>query len=316
MKEINFIPFDSVTKCQILGKGGMGEVWLAFLNKHTKIAMKNLIDDLSDDDLIKVAYEVEVMEKARHPKLIQFYGFWKDQDEKTSWLIDNAPGGDLSKFLHNQNERKLTMIDKFEIIIDIAIGIQAFHSINMVHRDIKPHNVLFLEKITKDTKMISAKLSDYGEVYDLNSEEFNYIQENAEELDEFDCGTDYNGTIQYAPPEILKGDLRLLSTKSDIYSFGVLIWEVFTEKKPYDNNKLSLLDLSSAIIEENLNPLTEINEKGEVNKIEYLKGTPIEIEELVNKCISTNPQDRPSINEVIEIILRIQEKNNLNYATR
>jgi len=208
------------------------------------------------------------------------------------------------------------MIDKFEIIIDIAIGIQAFHSINMVHRDIKPHNVLFLEKITKDTKMISAKLSDYGEVYDLNSEEFNYIQENAEELDEFDCGTDYNGTIQYAPPEILKGDLRLLSTKSDIYSFGVLIWEVFTEKKPYDNNKLSLLDLSSAIIEENLNPLTEINEKGEVNKIEYLKGTPIEIEELVNKCISTNPQDRPSINEVIEIILRIQEKNNLNYATR
>jgi serine/threonine protein kinase len=58
----------------------------------------------------------------------------------------------------------LALIDKFEIIKDIALGIQAFPSKKMVHRDIKPENVLFIEKITKDTKMISAKLSDYGEV--------------------------------------------------------------------------------------------------------------------------------------------------------
>ena len=210
----------------------------------------------------------------------------------------------------------MTLIDKFEIIKDIALGIQAFHSNNMVHRDIKPENVLFIEKITKDTKMISAKLSDYGEVYDLNSEEYKYIQENIEELDIFDCLTEYNGTIQYAPPEILTGDLRLLTKKSDIYSFGILIWEVFTGKKPYKNTKLSLVDLSCAIVNENVNPLTEINEKGEVKKIEYLKETPIEIEELVNTCLSPNPQDRPSINEVIEILIRIQEKHNLNYSTR
>ena len=103
MKEINFIPFDSVKKNQKLGQGAFGEVWSAFLNRHTKIAMKNLIADLSDEDLIKVAREVEVMEKARHPKLIQFYGFWKDEKEKTNFLIDIAPGGDLCKFLHEGN---------------------------------------------------------------------------------------------------------------------------------------------------------------------------------------------------------------------
>ena len=185
----------------------------------------------------------------------------------------------------------------------------------MVHRDIKTQNVLFIDKITNETKMVSAKLADYGEVYDLDSKEYNFIKTHIDEVDEFDCLTEYQGTIEYAPPEILQGDLRLLSKKSDIYSFGILIWEVFTERRPFENHGMDLMDLSQLIIEENLTPLKEKLENGEIKEIEYLKETPIEIKELVNKCLSKNVEERPEISELIEILLKIQEKYSLNYST-
>ena len=62
--------------------------------------MKNIIDQSNEDNLYKVVYEVEIMRRIRHPKLIHFYGYWLDENGKTSWLIDIAPGGDLFEFLH------------------------------------------------------------------------------------------------------------------------------------------------------------------------------------------------------------------------
>jgi mitogen-activated protein kinase kinase len=107
-----------------------------------------------------------------------------------------------------------------------------------------------------------------------------------------------------------------LTLKADIYSFGILIWEVFTEKYPYENSKMDENDLAQLILTENLNPLTEKDENGEIKKIEYISGMPIEIEELVNKCILRDPKERPTIEEVIDILISLQEKYNLNYSTK
>jgi hypothetical protein len=59
-------------------------------------------EGITDDDLCKVSYEVSIMEKVRHPRLIHFYGFWIDEENKTGWLIDIARGGDLDLILHNR----------------------------------------------------------------------------------------------------------------------------------------------------------------------------------------------------------------------
>ena len=131
-------------------------------------------------------------------------------------------------------------------------------------------------------------------------------------MDDLDYFTEYNGTVQYAPPEILEGDLRLLSTKSDIYSLGILIWEIFTERCPFENTKMDLNQLSNRILNDQLNPLTEKSKTGEIIKIPYLQGTPIEIEELIKKCISVDPENRPKVDEIIDKLMEIQEKYNLN----
>jgi len=203
----------------------------------------------------------------------------------------------------------LTPIEKIKILRDVSSGLQALHLNNVVHRNVKTQNVLLMEKITNETDIVSVKLGDYGEVYHLDSEEFIYIKENIKDLDEFDCLTEYNGTIQYAPSEILQGDLRLLTTKADIYSFGILIWEIFTERIPFDKSGMDLMRLCEKKIDENLTPLYEKDSNGEMKKIEYLPGTPKEIEELVNKCLSTDPQKRPSIDQVCDSLLIIHMEN-------
>jgi serine/threonine protein kinase len=153
--------------------------------------------------------------------------------------------------------------------------------------------------------MLSARLADYGEAYDLNSEAHQYIINNNLE-DEFDS---YNGTIKYAPPEILEGNLFRQSDKSDIFSFGVLIWEVFTERFPFENEN-DEVEFSLKIINEEINPLNELK------KIEYLPGTPKEIDLLVDKCLSLDPNDRPTIDYVLEEIISIQKNHGFTNSTR
>ena len=139
---------------------------------------------------------------------------------------------------------------------------------------------------------------------------------NTENIDEFfECFTQYNGTIPYASPEILEGDLRLLTEKADIYSFGILIWEVFTERLPFENRD-SDIDLSNDILQGIVHPLYEIDINGVVKKFEYLLGTPEEIDVLVNKCLSKDPKDRPTISEVLLEIKNIQKKHGFNNSTR
>jgi len=289
-------------------------VWSATLNKHTTVAMKILKDERNENKLVEILKEAEIMEKVRHPKLMHFYGFSQDENKRTM-ISDIALGGDLDKLLHSENKPKiLNTIDRIEIIKDVALGIQGFHSKNFVHRDIKPGNILFIDKITEDSKILTAKLADYGAAYNLKSEQHKYIMESD---DEFECMSDHQGTVKYAPPEILIGDLKQLTTKADIYSFGILIWEVFTNKRPYDKIKKSvLINLSQKIMNENLTPLEEKLNSGEVIKIPYLPETPVEIEKIVKKCLSANPNDRPSIDEIIDEINLIQKINNLNYINR
>jgi serine/threonine protein kinase len=229
------------------------------------------------------------MNKLKHPKLVQLYGYYRDTENLVNIVIELCQE-DLYKSM--KKEYKYTMKQKFEIIIDIASGLQIFHSNDnpIVHRDIKPDNVLITNIIEGEDSNFSAKLADYGECYfidDLKKLDFD---------DSIDCMTLYNGTIKYAPPEICLGDLRLLSIKSDIYSLGSLIWEIFTGERPFEEVN-DTTSLGSDIIQYHLTP--------EIEKLPI--ETPEEIKNLILRCWSKESEDRPSIEDVIRELKSIQK---------
>ena len=102
-----------------------------------------------------------------------------------------------------------------------------------------------------------------------NDDDIEYLNDldktipNIDTLDEFDCMDDYCGTIKYAPREILLGDLRLLSVKADIFSFGILIWEIFTEVRPFRNISTDFIqEFSYMDSKEVLKPYSDVDKNG------------------------------------------------------
>lgn len=255
-------------------------------------------------------HEVDIMERVKNPKLVHFYGFWSETSDKKnlSVIMDLCQGGDLDELLHTKKTKKLTMTERFEILKDICEGIIGFHSTGIIHRDIKPLNVLFHDEINPKERIPSAKLSDYGECYNLLSDSHKIIKKKYEENDEdYDFFTDYMGTIPYSAPEILEGDLRNLTAKADIYSFGVLMWEIFVEKRPFFNNEGKAVDIyqvTDMVLDEGKNPKN-------FQKFEYLENTPAEIDNLIDKCLNFSHEERPDASNLYNELVKIQEDNHL-----
>ena len=268
------------------------------MNKFTPIAIKKIQKNKNTEAFMKIIKEVDLMHQVKHPKLVHFYGFWKDEKNKCICLImDLCNGGDLSSYLHrnNKSDYELNMTQRFEILKDVIEGITQFHSLNIVHRDIKCDNVLISDKINETGSPFKAFLSDYGESIEINQLEKLKNEKNS--IDEL-LWSDYNGTIQYASPEILEGDLRKLSIKSDIYSLGSVIYEIFTEIIPYVETKIDGFLLSLKIMNEKIKP----------NTSKFIENTPQEIKDLIKKCWNEKPDDRPNIEVIQNMIIQIQKQ--------
>ena len=138
-----------------------------------------------------------------------------------------------------------------------------------------------------------------------------FIRENKDSFNELDCCTSFSGTLRYAPREILQGDLRNLSLKSDIYSFGVLMWEVFTQKRPLEGMPdINIINFAGSEDEEMLKPYSKMDENGCIvtEKIPFIEQTPEEINNLIDYCLDEEMEKRPAIDEIISLLIYLSEK--------
>ncbi|KAL7053597.1 hypothetical protein AAHC03_026988 [Spirometra sp. Aus1] len=200
----------SIQLVRKLGHGSFGEVHLAVRNKNYQVAVKVLLNNVSGQNAMdrnKFLDEAKVMHKLRHPRIVTLLGVCTEPPEEPVFIIvEYMQKGALSDFLHRPEGQKLQFADLIGIISQVAEGMAYLEKINTVHRDLRAANIL----VAEDN---SVKVADFGLAKMLSSEK------------QIDAATKF--PIKWTAPEATMSEHRF-STKSDVWSFGILIYEIIT----------------------------------------------------------------------------------------
>jgi serine/threonine protein kinase len=270
---INKIIKDYCIKSE-LGQGGMATVYLAENQLlGNKIAFKLLNKEFIHHENIRKRFLAEARSMARmtHPNIIKVTDLI-DEGETVAIVMEYVEGESLKEFIERKGKLSNQEIQSlFSQMLD-ALGY--VHAQNLVHRDIKPSNFMV------DPKG-KVKLMDFGIAKTTDHTSAEYTQ----------TGTGMQmGTPMYMSPEQIT-ETKSVTSQSDIYSLGVVLWQMVTGKKPYDTKTISTFEMQSKIVSQNL-PSTNtvfdtIIEKSTakelINRYEKCKDIKIEIDNLFSE---------------------------------
>lgn len=268
---------------KLIGKGAFGKVYLGTYN-FTRVAIKQLEEVLGNTEskmmVGDLQTEIKLMMKLKHPNLITFYGV-NFEDNHVNIIMEYCSGGSLYEFMTKKNF-VLSYNQKLKILYDLAASIYHLHKQNppILHRDIKSSNLLLKDEVKSPESEISVKLSDFG---------FARIMEN--EASRMNMST--VGTPVWTAPEVLKGEKY--GIECDIYSFGIVMWEVFSSKIPYLDKKLNVNQIILQVCTNELRPTLS----------ELPNDMPKDAISLMKQCWNDNPRNRPNVGEIIEIISKL-----------
>ncbi len=240
----------------LLGKGGMGEVYRADdLKLRQSVALKFLPAALSKDaqKLERFHHEVRVARQVSHPNVCRVYDI-ADADGQQFISMEYIDGEDLASVLRRMG--KPSADKAVQIARQLCAGLAAAHDKGVLHRDLKPHNVMI-------DGLGAVRVTDFG------------LAGFVEEFSGRDVGA---GTPAYMAPEQLAG--REVSVKSDIYSLGVVLCELFTGKRLFDGASREQLQRSGTSVPTSLSTLADDLD-------------PV-VERVILRCLEPDPTARPS----------------------
>lgn len=260
-----FVPFSDIEVSKVIGNGATSCVHVGNY-RFCSVAVKKIkLTSLSPKQLANIVNEASFLKKINHPNVISIYALSIDQQQNLYLITELCEQLSVKSFF-KKFKQKIPSAVKIRIIFDVAKALFHIHGdrLAITHRDIKPENVL----LTGDLK---AKLADFGIAKNEDSQEKPAQACSDEKLDTI-------ATLHYMAPEcILRGQY---SSSSDIYSFGVLAWEILHEREAFEG--LSEYNMIDSIVK---NKYALDFEKGSV---------PEEVASLLKSCLSVTPEDRPT----------------------
>ena len=251
-----------------IGEGGMANVYLALdtiLNRQ--VAVKVLRGDLADDEKFVRRFQREALSasKLSHPNIVEMYDV--GEDNGLYYIVMEYIDGKTLKSLIKKRGA-LTLPEVIDIMLQLTSAIMCAHDSYIIHRDIKPQNVLILDNG-------KVKITDFGIAVALNSNEL--TQTNS-----------IMGSVHYLPPEQASGSGSTI--KSDIYSLGILMYELLTGKLPFKGD-----NAVEIAIKQMKEPIPSICAE--------FPDIPQSVENIVIKACAKNPKNRyDSVKEMYEDI--------------
>ena len=240
-----------------LGEGGMANVYLArdiILDRD--VAVKVLRGDLADDEKFVRRFQREAISASSlsHPNIVEMYDVGEDQGQYYI-VMEYVEGKTLKSLIKKRG--KLTLEEVIDIMLQLTSAVACAHSSYIIHRDIKPQNVLIKEDGT-------VKITDFGIAMALNSNEL--TQTNS-----------VMGSVHYLPPEQANGSGATM--KSDIYSLGILMFELLTGELPFKGD--SAVEIAIKQMKEKIPSVCEMDPT-----------IPQSIENIIIKATAKNPKNR------------------------
>jgi serine/threonine protein kinase/sugar lactone lactonase YvrE len=246
-----------------IGRGGMGLVYLAEdIRLGRQVALKELIISRTlqgrerEAVISRFQREARTMSTLSHPNIVTIFDIGEDQ-RRHFIAMEYLAGNSLKHLLDEAHEFRLEEV--LDIIIQVASALDHAHSKGIIHRDIKPDNI----RVLPDQ---NVKIMDFG-IAGIETRRSGLTQE----------GT-ILGTIAYISPEQLYNS-KNVSTRADLFSIGVVLYELFTRRLPFDGETLG------ATIVKVLNDEPE-------RPRDYNPLIPFKIEQIILRCLEKNPLDR------------------------
>ncbi|KAH7577429.1 hypothetical protein JRO89_XS01G0249800 [Xanthoceras sorbifolium] len=270
---------ETLNEEHIIGCGGFGTVYKLAMDDGNVFALKRIVKLNEGFDRF-FERELEILGSIKHRYLVNLRGYCNSPTSKLL-IYDFLPGGSLDEALHERSEQ-LDWDARLNIIMGAAKGLAYLHhdcSPRIIHRDIKSSNILL-------DGNLEARVSDFGLAKLLEDEESHIT-------------TIVAGTFGYLAPEYMQSGRA--TEKTDVYSFGVLVLEVLSGKRPTD----------ASFIEKGLNIVGWLNfliSEDRQREIVHTNCEGVQAENLdallsvATQCVSSSPDDRPTMHRVVQLL--------------
>eukprot|EP00002_Diphylleia_rotans_P026513 TRINITY_DN5290_c0_g1_i4.p1 TRINITY_DN5290_c0_g1~~TRINITY_DN5290_c0_g1_i4.p1 ORF type:complete len:2519 (-),score=450.95 TRINITY_DN5290_c0_g1_i4:111-7667(-) len=259
------IPFKDMEFKELLGSGRFGEVYHGVW-RGADVAIKRLRHDGIDSEMIAAfTSEISMMVELRHPNIVLYMGACAEVPNLC--IVCELLTGTLYQLLHRK-EIEISLSDSLGFLCDIAKGMQYLHASTpaILHRDLKSLNLLLDDRG-------HVKVSDFGMTA----------------IQGYETKDRSNGSLQWMAPEIISGEE--FTAAADVYSFGIVMWEVLSRRDPYEEQE-TVLSIAVSVVFENLRPTIDF---------------PIDLtlRSIMVQCWDPNPGVRPIFSNLIREIKEV-----------
>ncbi|XP_013073735.1 mitogen-activated protein kinase kinase kinase 7-like isoform X5 [Biomphalaria glabrata] len=255
------IDFQELKFKEIVGKGAFGVVNRAQW-RGKDVAVKRIETESEKKAFMQ---ELKQLSRVNHPNIVRLYGACREQ--RVCLVMEYAEGGSLYNVLHGSGQQPdFTTAHALSWCLQCARGVEYLHNMKpkaLVHRDLKPPNLLLVNGGT------ILKICDFGTACDIQTHM-----------------TNNKGSAAWMAPEVFEGSNY--SEKCDVFSWGIILWEVLTRRKPFDEIGGPAFRIMWAVHNGKRPPL--------------IQNFPKQFEGLLTRCWAGNPSERPSMADVARVM--------------